>query len=137
MCKPIKIDNIPDNNILLHLINQTNKAMGCLMMEPDFIDPPEGPALVDIETNADHCRDHLNTVFGLLLKLKEKHMDHKDLNDPLYGFEATKKRLAQMNTNFKFVMNAIKTIYNNLCTGPGGTWQDRVQLAVKASKSNK
>lgn len=59
-------------------------------------------------------------------------------NDPLHGFEATKRQLAQTDMNFIFVLNAIETIYSNLCPGkPGGTWQDRVRLAVEASKKYK
>ena len=64
-------------------------------------------------------------------------MDCKDPNDPLYGFEATKRLLAQMNINFDFVLNAIEEIHRNLCPGPGGTWQDRVRRAVEASKKLK
>jgi len=56
-----------------------------------------------------------------------------DPNDVLFGFEATKRRANQLEINCKFLMDAIETIYGNLCTGPGGTWQDRVRLAVDAS----
>jgi len=64
-------------------------------------------------------------------------MDCKDPNDVLYGFEATKRRAKQLEVNCKFLLDAIEIIYGNLCTGPGGTWQDRVRLAVEASKKLK
>ena len=49
----------------------------------------------------------------------------------------TKRRLKQMDINFKFVFNAIEEIHANLCPGQTGTWQDRVKQAVEASKSKK
>jgi len=60
-----------------------------------------------------------------------------DPNDVLYGFEATKRRAKQLEVNCKFLMDAIEIIYRNLCTGPGGGWQDRVRLAVEASNKLK
>lgn len=57
-----------------------------------------------------------------------------DPNDVLYGFEATKRRAKQLEINCEFLLNAIETIHHNLCPGPGGTWQDRVNRAVKAAK---
>ncbi len=53
--------------------------------------------------------------------------------DILNGPEATKMRIKQLEINCKFLTDAIDIIYHSLCTGPGGTWQDRVRLAVEAS----
>jgi hypothetical protein len=45
------------------------------------------------------------------------------------------RRLKQMDVNFKFVMNAIDQIHENLCPGQFGTWQDRVKQSIEASKN--
>lgn len=43
------------------------------------------------------------------------------------------QRAQRLETNFKFVLQAIEKIHESLCPGETGIWQDRVQQAVDAA----
>lgn len=75
------------------------------------------------KTCATHGPDN-PAVWGCPECLRELRHEHGQLQ----------ARIRQTDVNFNFVFDTIEQIHANLCPEQSGTWQDRVNQAVQASR---
>ena len=46
----------------------------------------------------------------------------------------TNPQITQLETNQRFLLQAIDTIHQHLCPNQSGTWQDRVHQSIQAAQ---
>ena len=61
-------------------------------------------------------------------------MSCSECNDPLNGLKALLVQLDQSSINTRWLLASLDEIHDALCPEQSGTWQQRVEQAVKAAK---
>ena len=70
----------------------------------------------------------------LLSRYNELLEKEKQLEDPLFGLLAEKKRADQLGYNCKWLIDQFDIVHSYLCYNETGTWSDRVKQVVNIAK---